>query len=214
MTNRGMNIRPCRDKPCGKDGTASVPIHLVVTTLGGKPRLRLLLRALENLQIGNTHRVVEGISGGGKESLGSLGCGIMNFMKAPDITPYLSGWKKRIEIEEEKRRKRAREALRVALTIAKTLVKKGKAKRVYLFGSLAFSMKGGGRFGVTSDIDLAVEALPKKEYFQILAEVNRMSDFEVDLVDLQACSAPLREAILKNGVLLYGEEGSNSLTFE
>jgi len=100
------------------------------------------------------------------------------------------------------------------LTIAQTLVREGKAKRVYLFGSLAFSMKGGERFGVTSDIDLAVEALPKKEYFQILAEVNRMSDFEVDLVDLQSCSAPLREAILKNGVLLYGEEGSDSLTVE
>ncbi|MBC7216623.1 MAG: nucleotidyltransferase domain-containing protein [Candidatus Caldatribacterium sp.] len=135
----------------------------------------------------------------------------MGSVKAPDIEAYLSSWKKRARAEEEKRQERAKEALKVAFAIAQSLVEKGKAKRVYLFGSLASSMRGWRRFGLASDIDLAAEAIPKGEYFRILAEVNRMSDFEIDLVDLEACPAPLREAILKNGVLLYGKEGSDSL---
>ncbi|MGQ9623163.1 MAG: nucleotidyltransferase family protein [Candidatus Caldatribacteriaceae bacterium] len=136
----------------------------------------------------------------------------MGSVKATDIEPYLLAWKKRIRIEEEKRQKRAKEALRVAFAVAKALVEGGKAKRVYLFGSLASLMRGWERFDLASDIDLAVEAIPRGEYFRVLAEVNRMSDFEVDLVDLEACPAPLREAILKNGVLLCGKEGSDSLT--
>jgi predicted nucleotidyltransferase len=147
------------------------------------------------------------------ENRACWGCDIMDFMRTLDIKPYLLAWKKRIKIEEEEARRRVREALRVAFAIAKTLVEEGKARRVYLFGSLAFSMQGQRGFGPTSDIDLAVEAIPRGEYFRVLAEVNRMSDFEVDLVDLEACPAPLREAILKKGVLLYGEEGGNPLTF-
>lgn len=147
------------------------------------------------------------------ESRARWGCDIMGFVRTLDIKPYLLAWKKRIKIEEEETRRRAGEALRVAFAIAKTLVEEGKARRVYLFGSLAFSMRGQRGFGPASDIDLAVEAIPREEYFRVLAEVNRMSDFEVDLVDLEACPVPLREAILRNGVLLYGEEGGNPLTF-
>ncbi len=115
-----------------------------------------------------------------------------------------------MQAEEEEERKRALKALQVALAAAKFLVEEGKAKRVYLFGSLAFSLGHRSGFSSSSDIDLAAEGIPPGEYFRLLAEVNRIDDFEVDLVDLDVCSPSLKETILRNGVLLYGEEGSGA----
>jgi predicted nucleotidyltransferase len=134
----------------------------------------------------------------------------MDPVKTSDIAPYLCAWKRRIQVEEEEERKRAERALQVAFAAAKFLVEEGKAKRVYLFGSLAFSLRHRRGFGPSSDIDLAAEGISPGEYFRLLAEVNRMGDFEVDLVDLDACLPLLKETILRNGVLLYGEKGSGA----
>ena len=150
------------------------------------------------------------LQGSREQKLDASGCDIMDPVKVPDIALYLCAWKRRIQAEEEEERKRAERALQVAFAAAKFLVEKGKAKRVYLFGSLAFSLKHRWGFGPSSDIDLAAEGIPPGEYFRLLAEVNRMGDFEVDLVDLDACLPPLKETILRNGVLLYGEEGSGA----
>lgn len=134
----------------------------------------------------------------------------MGSMEKLDVEPYLSAWKKRIESEKEEERKRAEKAFGVALETTKVLVQEGRARRVYLFGSLALFVKAKRNFTATSDIDLAVEGVPKKEYFRILADINRDSDFEIDLVDLADCPSFLKETILKNGVLLYDEERGDS----
>ncbi|MGC8971269.1 MAG: nucleotidyltransferase family protein [bacterium] len=126
-------------------------------------------------------------------------------MKTYYIEQYVSAWKKRLELEREKEKVLARKALDTAYYLTKVLVDKYEVKRVYLFGSLALYLKGLKVFKLTSDIDLAVEPIPKDKYFHILAEINRLSEFEVDIIDLKDCPETLKDSILRNGVILYEE---------
>lgn len=59
------------------------------------------------------------------------------------------------------------------------LLKAMGARRVYVFGSVA---RGGARND--SDLDLAVEGLPPETFYRTLAQLNDLSDRQVDLVDL------------------------------
>lgn len=123
-------------------------------------------------------------------------------MSILDIESYLIAWKKRLELQRENEKKLADEAFSIACSLGKFLVEKYNVDRVYLFGSLALHLKGLKRFQSTSDIDLAVEGLPKDKYFHILAEINRLSEFKVDIVDLEDCPKVLKDSILKNGIII------------
>ncbi|MCX7796482.1 MAG: nucleotidyltransferase domain-containing protein [bacterium] len=72
-------------------------------------------------------------------------------------------------------------------------------------GSLTLYLKGLRIFKESSDIDLVVQPISKERYFYILAEIDRMSEFDVDIIDLEDCPEMLRNSILKNGILLYEE---------
>lgn len=50
-------------------------------------------------------------------------------------------------------------------------------------------------FHETSDIDLAVWNLPEKVYFKTVARLLSLSDFEIDLVEVQYASPEILEAI-------------------
>lgn len=122
-----------------------------------------------------------------------------------DIGYYISAWRRRAELEKKREKMLAEKAFDTARFLTKVLVDRYGAKKVYLFGSLALYLKGLKSFKISSDIDLAVQPIPKEKYFYILAEMNRMSDFEVDIIDLEDCPKILRDSILKNGILLYEE---------
>ncbi len=70
--------------------------------------------------------------------------------------------------------------------------------RVILFGSLA-----KGRFTTESDIDLAVAGLAPADFFRAYAEVNRLSQFQVDLKPLESLHPHFCQRVLAQGETIY-----------
>jgi predicted nucleotidyltransferase len=78
----------------------------------------------------------------------------------------------------------------IAKTAAQILKTEFSASRVVVFGSLLSES-----FHETSDLDLAVWSLPEKSYFKAVARLLSLSDFEVDLVEVQYASPEILDAI-------------------
>ncbi|PSN20156.1 hypothetical protein C7271_03630 [filamentous cyanobacterium CCP5] len=74
------------------------------------------------------------------------------------------------------------------------------ATRIIVFGSLL-----SDRFGDDSDIDLAVEGIPKERYFEAVARVNEFSDRWVDLKPLEDLDTHFRQRALATGVEIDAE---------
>ena len=83
-------------------------------------------------------------------------------------------------------------------------LKKYKPKRVILFGSRA-----KGSFTKRSDIDLAVELkLPFRERRKLKEKLDRLAGiYSVDLVFLPYVGEEFRKEILREGKILYEENG-------
>lgn len=72
-------------------------------------------------------------------------------------------------------------------------------RRVVVFGSLAHA----AWFVSDSDVDLAVEGLAPKDYWQAWKMVEEIiSDRSVDLVEIEAARESLRQAIERDGIEL------------
>jgi uncharacterized protein len=78
----------------------------------------------------------------------------------------------------------------IAKTAAQILKTEFSASRVVIFGSLLSQ-----QFHETSDLDLAVWGLPERLYFKAVARLLSLSDFEVDLVEVQYASPEILAAI-------------------
>jgi len=89
------------------------------------------------------------------------------------------------------------EDLRYIQLAAKFLREQG-AKRVWLFGSLA----KGRKPTVHSDFDFAVEGLPGDRLFGSVGHLLQVLPRPVDIVEIENCSALLREQILEHGIVL------------
>ncbi|MEW6328435.1 MAG: nucleotidyltransferase domain-containing protein [Thermodesulfobacteriota bacterium] len=121
-----------------------------------------------------------------------------------DIAKYKAGWEERTRRESAENEAARAKAVQVAQSLAEMLIKNYPVKKVVLYGSVIEP----GRFKKTSDIDLAVEGLPKQHYFEALALLMEASPFEVDLKPLEDVSELLRQRIDK-GRVLY-EKRTNS----
>ncbi|MCA1900245.1 MAG: nucleotidyltransferase domain-containing protein [Chloroflexi bacterium] len=111
----------------------------------------------------------------------------------------LPAMRKRREEERPARNKRRRRAMRIARQAADLLRKEFGAKKVILFGSLAKR----GAFTLFSDIDLAVEGMPKENYYKAADAVYYLRpDIKIDLVELETCPPAMRENIKKDGKLI------------
>lgn len=121
-----------------------------------------------------------------------------------EVKKYKASWKKRDEEEADRNEKLRKEALTVALNLKEILVRDYHAKKVILFGSVIQP----GEFHSRSDIDIAVEGLPKDLHFQALGRLVFASDFEVDLKPIEDVSGLIAERIRK-GKVIY-EEGKDS----
>jgi len=110
---------------------------------------------------------------------------------------YVSGWLKRQKEKEEQLRRQRQLAVEKASQIARMLKVKYGAKKVILFGSLAY----GSTLWSQSDIDIAVEGIDEEKYLDIAWEAAQIAlPFKVDLVPLERASESLKAKIERKGI--------------
>ncbi|MDC0836332.1 MULTISPECIES: nucleotidyltransferase family protein [Limnospira] len=110
----------------------------------------------------------------------------------------LAYWKQRMTQQAAQNQKLVNQARSDVDTIVEMLVSQFGVRRVILFGSLV-----RGRFRETSDIDLAVEGLRKKDYFLAVAEANDLTRRWVDLKPFEDLEPHFRDRVLQTGECVY-----------
>jgi predicted nucleotidyltransferase len=118
--------------------------------------------------------------------------------RQPSIEEYRRGWERRCAELIRAAAERAARARSALPAIVEALVALG-ATRIVLFGSLAT-----GRFGLDSDIDLAVEGIENELRAAIAAE-RVAPEFTVDIVPLERTFAHVKDRIPREGVVLHGK---------
>lgn len=126
---------------------------------------------------------------GDEEKKGAI-MGILTYEK------YKGAWKERKEREETELEARSTQLIEKIRVCADEIRKLG-GKRIILFGSLA-----AGRFRKGSDVDIAVEGLSVKGYFEALGILEDiLGDVPFDLVDMREALPSVREKIKKEGIV-------------
>ncbi|NWF75125.1 MAG: nucleotidyltransferase domain-containing protein [Nitrospirae bacterium] len=115
-----------------------------------------------------------------------------------DLRKYKKYWKEEALRSEVKKEKLRKDALKTAERLKDILIKNFSVKKIVIFGSVLQK----GDFDENSDIDLAVEGLPKNAFFTALARLIMESPFEVDLKPIEDTSDLLRKRI-SQGKILY-----------
>ena len=123
---------------------------------------------------------------------------------AISISKYRSSWEKQAKRQKAENESLRRAAIEVSHRLKDLLVNGYHVKKVVLYGSILQPEEFNGR----SDIDLAVEGLPKRLYFEALGKLMAASDFEVDLKPLEDVKQLLAERI-KKGKIIY-EKGTDT----
>ena len=118
-----------------------------------------------------------------------------------EFCQYVEAWRERLAGEESSRVEHAHLLRRIAQDCARCLGREFSVTKVYLFGSLLEE----GFVHERSDIDLAVEGLDGRLYWQALASLWKLlpRGVELDLVPLEQAWPGLAERVLAEGVLLY-----------
>lgn len=107
--------------------------------------------------------------------------------------------RRRLESADPRAQERWRQAQELARAAAQRLREEFGAQRIVLFGSATERSS----FTRWSDVDLAVWGVPPERFYQAVARTTSLSaEIQVDLVDAQQCSEPLKEVIEREGVAL------------
>jgi predicted nucleotidyltransferase len=86
--------------------------------------------------------------------------------------------------------------------IVKMIIEKYHPKRIYQWGSLI----DGRHFTERSDIDIAIEGITSAEqFFAILGEAEKLTNFPIDLVQMESVHALHAESIRRKGKIVYEE---------
>ncbi len=93
---------------------------------------------------------------------------------------------------------RRRQALADAFAVAHFL-KEETGARVYGIGSL---FDPDRPFGSLSDIDLVVEGVPKRDYFDVSGRAQELTDITLDIIPLEDANDLIREIVRERGVPL------------
>jgi len=84
--------------------------------------------------------------------------------------------------------------------IVSVLIQKYHLMRIYQWGSLLDEKQ----FSSISDIDIAVEGVQSvDEYFKMLEDADQLTEFHLDLVDIEKIDPIHAEAIRMKGKLVY-----------
>ena len=87
-----------------------------------------------------------------------------------------------------------------AAKIIHLIITKYNPVRIYHWGSLLHEE----RFSAHSDIDIAVEGLTDaEEYFNLIGDVMKISNFKIDLVQMEKIEPEFAESIKENGKVVY-----------
>ena len=101
--------------------------------------------------------------------------------------------------KQENLRQRYEEALSVAKEAAALLKREYGAENVWIFGSLT----DFDHFNKWSDVDLAVQGVPDERFYAaVTAVTDLVTDFEVDLIDIDDCKESLKKAVEHKGIKL------------
>ncbi|HEY9865406.1 MAG TPA: nucleotidyltransferase domain-containing protein [Candidatus Obscuribacterales bacterium] len=111
---------------------------------------------------------------------------------------HLDYWIKQQKQQQLEDQIRAEQARTEVQAIVQALIEKFSIKKVILFGSLV-----RGKFNQNSDIDLAVEGVPTRDYFTAVAIANTLTSRWVDLKPLEDLEPHFRERVLATGECVY-----------
>jgi len=112
-----------------------------------------------------------------------------------------------LEEREAVRRTRRRELYERAAADCKRIVAmiadEFRPRRVYQWGTLL----DPDRFDESSDIDIAVEGLPgARAFFDLHGRAMAMTDFSLDLIELERAESVYRRSIVERGKVVYERE--------
>jgi len=117
-------------------------------------------------------------------------------MRPMDISSYIAGNKRKIEVEEQRRLDFSKEAREKAEKVAKALRDLFPNIEVYLFGSLTTEM-----FELESDIDIAVKGLLEENYFKAYRIAEDIADpIPLDFIQFEFAQESMQERIVRDGV--------------
>lgn len=116
-----------------------------------------------------------------------------------ELARYRAAARRQAEQEQQALARREQRAWELARQAAELLCEQFGAARIVLFGSL--SQPGG--FTPWSDVDIAAWGLRPEDTFRAIGVVMDLAaDIEVNLVDVQTCSASLLAVIEREGIEL------------
>lgn len=120
----------------------------------------------------------------------------MNELSADQIARYRAGAQQQEQQHQQQQWERQQRGLAVARQAAELLKQEFGAQRVRLFGSLLEVR----RIRQESDIDLAVDGLDDRRYLEAVAQLLDLSDFSIDLVQVEYAAPRIRQIIDQQGV--------------
>ncbi|MBD3315314.1 MAG: hypothetical protein GF344_05970 [Chitinivibrionales bacterium] len=119
------------------------------------------------------------------------------------IARYRNAWKRRDEKALEAQEHRRLEAWEEAGRLAEILARQPEVSKVVLFGSTTIPH----RFHEDSDIDLAVWGLAPEKYFAVLSDLERKSEYSIDLIPAEDARSSIQKKI-ETGEVLFERKGT------
>ena len=96
-------------------------------------------------------------------------------------------------------------AKRDAGTIIRHVAERYRPLRIYQWGSLM----SGSHFSERSDIDIGIEGITDPEtFYRIMADAEKMTDFQLDIVQMETIDPVFAEGIRKKGYCVYESDES------
>ena len=113
-----------------------------------------------------------------------------NVVDADKMYGYILTARKREQVRQESLRQLQSRGVETAKQAARILRQQFRATRIVLFGSMLQP-----KIHADSDIDLAVWNLSKSDYFQAVGKLQGLSEFAIDLIEVENASDYMIEAI-------------------
>jgi predicted nucleotidyltransferase len=108
--------------------------------------------------------------------------------------------RKKLEKERIENHRRFEKAWQDFHRITALIIEKYKPNRIYQWGSLLNER----HFSAISDIDIAIEGITDAEtYFQMIGDADRLTDFPIDIVQLEKIDPIHARSIRTKGKLIY-----------